>query len=168
VLVFPLGFGIVANLSPFLKISKLLTSALAKTRAGHSSVTLVCVTCLSFSSGAAGESRPYSWRMESCRDQKSLSWAFSAARLRLTEMLTIEPEVTPGGRRREGNSIRWARSPIKICRKSKGGRCKGGLEFFALVILGLQPSRHLSGRNYISSIFCQAIKAGCTHLVYRR
>jgi len=29
-------------------------------------------------------------------------------------MFTIEPVVAPGGRRREGNSIRWARSPRRI------------------------------------------------------
>jgi hypothetical protein len=106
VLVFTFGLGIVASRSPFLKISKLLTSALANVNAGHSSVTLVCVTCLNFRSGGAGESNPYSCKIESWRDQKSLSWAFSAARFRLTEMLTMDPDVTPGGRRREGNSIR--------------------------------------------------------------
>jgi hypothetical protein len=73
VLVFTLGLGIVANRSPFLKISKLLTSALASVSAGHSNVTLVCVTWRSFKSGGAGESNPYSCKIESCRDQKSLS-----------------------------------------------------------------------------------------------
>jgi hypothetical protein len=35
-------------------------------------------------------------------------------------MFTIEPVVAPGGRRREGNSIRWARSPKRIyVRQSK-------------------------------------------------
>lgn len=31
-------------------------------------------------------------------------------------MLTIDPVVAPGGRRIEGNSMRWARSPSRIYR----------------------------------------------------
>lgn len=64
--------------------------------------------------GGSGTRVPYSSRMSPCRSQKSVSLFFSSTTFLCTEMLTIEPVFTPGGSSKEGNSMRWARSPRSI------------------------------------------------------
>jgi hypothetical protein len=98
---------------------------------GHSSVTDVCVTLRSYSRciravlhwknrvptpicGAFGVLRPNSSKIWLCSSQNSRSLLCSSATFCVTEMFTMEPVVAPGGRRREGNSMRWARSPKRI------------------------------------------------------
>lgn len=65
--------------------------------------------------GLSGVWVPNASRISFCKFQNSFSLFFSSETFLCTEMLTIDPVVTPGGRRRDGNSMRWARSPRRIC-----------------------------------------------------
>ena len=65
-------------------------------------------------SGAFGVPRPNSSKISLCRSQNSRSLLCSSETFCVTEIFTMEPVVAPGGRSKEGNSMRWARSPRRI------------------------------------------------------
>ncbi|CAK5283798.1 unnamed protein product, partial [Mycena citricolor] len=76
-----------------------------------------------WSFGGSGVRTPNSPCISSCSTQNASSLLFSSAWFCRTEMLTMDPVVAPGGRSTEGNSIRWARSPRRICTQfPHGGR----------------------------------------------
>lgn len=108
------------HLWPLRYISSPRKVALPRSKAPHSSATLVCVTFRMSSEGLAGGFVPYSSRMVSCSASNALRALLSASRSRVTVIVKMDPGPSGGsfgpgwGISSEGNSRRCAFGPSRV------------------------------------------------------